>query len=239
MSTLPAMRAPWQLHPAGVDVDVDVDVVVVVVDVEGNGQPRPEIVEIAVLPLTSGRDLTPADLQTWLVRPARPISGLVTRKVQGISNADVATAPRWDEVAGAVATALEDRVVVAHNASVERRVLTEHLPAWRPVLLLDTMRLAKTIWPDLPGGYGLDNLIRHAELTPPDLPTEGVSTEGVGPGGMRRHRAGYDAWMTAALLVTLILDGGLDWDQLLTAARLPDPPGHSRPTAADRQDGLW
>lgn len=223
MSTLATVRLPWQSDSAGHDV--------VVVDVEGNGQQPPEIVEIALLALTSGRDLTPADLLTWLVRPTRPITSLVTRKVHGISNADVATAPRWDEVAGAVATALERRVVVAHNASVERRVLAEHVPSWRPPLLLDTMRLAKAVWPGLPGGYGLDNLIRHAALTPPDLPTEVA-----GPDRMRRHRAGYDTWMTAALLVTLVRAGELDWGQLLTAARLPDPSGCE---TADTQDGLW
>jgi DNA polymerase III epsilon subunit-like protein len=222
----PTLRFPCHLDPAGHDV--------VVVDVEGNGQQPPEIVEIALLPLTAGRDATAADLQTWLVRPARPIMGLVTRKVHGISNADVATAPRWDEVAGAIATVLEDAVVVAHNASVERRVLAEHLPAWRPPLLLDTMRLARAEWPDLPGGYSLDNLIRHAALTPPTLTGVGTERE-----GMRRHRAGYDAWMTAAVLVTLVRDGELDWDQLVAAARLPDPHGPATRPTADAQDGLW
>lgn len=226
MNAPPTLRFPWRLDPAGHDV--------VVVDVEGNGQQPPEIVEIALLPLTSGREATPANLQTWLVRPARPITPLVTRKVHGISNADVATAPRWDEVASAIATALEHRVVVAHNASVERRILTEHLPTWRPPLLLDTMRLAKSVWPDLPGGYGLDNLIRHAALTPPNLPSDITGRD-----GMRRHQAGYDAWMTAVLLVTLVRDGELDWDQLLTVARLPDPPGPTTRPATDAQDGLW
>jgi exodeoxyribonuclease X len=222
----PALRLPWRVDPAGHDV--------VVVDVEGNGQQPPEIVEVALLPLTSGREATPADLQTWLVRPARPITPLVTRKVHGISNTDVATAPRWDEVAGAIATVLEGAVVVAHNAWVERRVLSEHLPTWRPPFLLDTMRLAKSVWPDLSGGYGLDNLIRHAALTPSNLPSEGTE-----PDGMRRHRAGYDAWMTAVLLVTLVRDGELDWDQLLTAARLPNPHEPTTRPAADAQDGLW
>lgn len=226
MNAPPALRLPWQLDPAGHGI--------VVVDVEGNGQQPPEIVEIALLPLSGGREATPADLQTWLVRPARPITPLVTRKVHGISNADVATAPHWDEVAGAIATALEGRVVVAHNAAVERRVLADHLPTWRPLLLLDTMRLAKTVWPDLPGGYGLDNLIRHATLTPPNLPSKGSEPE-----GLRRHRAGYDAWMTAVLLVTLVHDGELGWDQLVTAARSPDAHGPATRPAADAQEGLW
>lgn len=58
-----------------------------VVDVEGNGQQPPEIIEIAALPIDDGQ-LGPAT--TWLVKPRKPISPIVTRKVHGIRNADVA-----------------------------------------------------------------------------------------------------------------------------------------------------
>ena len=240
MTVLPAATIPWPPNPNGHDI--------VVVDVEGNGQQPPEIVEIAVLPITSGNPITSADLRTWLVRPIRPISGLVTRKVHGITNAEVADAPRWDEIASEVAALLDGRILVAHNASVERRVLGSHLPQWQPPLVLDTMRLAKTVWPNLPGGYGLDNLIHHAALTPPEVPTD-TSTSGSTAGG--RHRAGFDTWMTAALLHTLLAQDGLDWDQLLNTARLPSParpvgtaPGNNTGannavSNTDTQEGLW
>ncbi|OZM76591.1 3'-5' exonuclease [Pseudonocardia sp. MH-G8] len=238
MSEVPGLAFPWRADITGRDV--------VVVDVEGNGQQPPEIVEIAILSLGSNRDVSTSDLRTWLVRPTRPITGLVTGRVHGITNADVAIAPRWTDIATEVAAVLGDRVVIAHNATVERRVLADHLPSWRPPLMLDTLRLAKTVWPALPGGYGLDNLIRHAALTPPNITGAlgAASTQG------RRHRAGYDTWMTAALLITLVRGGGLTWDQLLTAACLPDPappqpPGTSGSAGAAGQsgngetEGLW
>ncbi len=219
----------------------------VVVDVEGNGGQPPEIIEMAVLELRADRVATVADVRTWLVRPVVPISTLVTRKVHGIANTDVADAPPWAEVAGEIAKALSGRVLVAHNASVERRVLGAHLPGWEPPLVIDTLRLAKAVWPDLQGGYGLDRLITYADLAaPPDArPDASVG---------RRHRAGYDTWMTAALFVALLhdlADAGLssvvgesavlDWTGL---SALTPPPHPARAPAAGSADlepkgGLW
>lgn len=199
----------------------------VVVDVEGNGRQPPEIVEIALLPLDPDKPATIEDLRTWLVRPTRPITPLVTSKVHGITDSDVADSPSWSDVAGQIGEVLDGVVVVAHNASVERRVLGEHLPDWQPPVVLDTLRLAKAVWPALPGGYGLDNLISSADLSPP------VQSGRI---GLRRHRAGYDAWMTAALLLALIESGGLSWDQLTAAGSLPGP--HPADTAST-EGGLW
>jgi DNA polymerase-3 subunit epsilon/exodeoxyribonuclease X len=233
MPQLPMLMFPWHPEAPGRDV--------VVVDVEGNGQQPPEIIEIALLPVTSGAITTPAHLRTWLIRPERPINPVVIRKVHGIGDHDVADAPRWGQVADEIAAELEGRVLVAHNATVERRVLGAHLPAWRPLLVLDTQRLAKAVWPGLAGGYGLDNLITHAVLTPPDttgLP-DAVTT------GMARHRAPYDTWMTAALFAHLVTHAGLSAKQLLHAGQLPSPPPPRRPPGADpdntaaTEDGLW
>jgi DNA polymerase III epsilon subunit-like protein len=177
-----------------------------VVDVEGNGGQPPEIVEIAVL--TLDEPVRREHMCTWLVRPLQPITPLVTHKVHGIGNADVADCPMWTQVADDVADLLTDRTLIAHNASVEYRVLGTHLPAWQPPMVLDTLRLAKHVWPGLPGGYGLDRLIIHADL--------GADEHGTG----RRHRAGYDTWMTTGLLFALVEQSGLDWPGLLRVAAL-------------------
>jgi DNA polymerase III epsilon subunit-like protein len=192
-----------------------------VVDVEGNGRQPPEIVEIAVLPVDDA-DVRGVDVRTWLVRPEKPISALVTRKVHGINNEDVANCPLWTAVAGEVQDLLTDRALVAHGAHVEHRVLTEHLPTWQPSLVIDTVRLAKHVWPGLHGGYSLDHLIEHAELD-----TSGINDQ-------RRHRAGYDAWCAWRLLVALLEQSTLDWAGLITTAALPRfvPPD-------EPEGGLW
>ncbi|GAA2975573.1 3'-5' exonuclease [Actinokineospora diospyrosa] len=175
-----------------------------VVDVEGNGGQPPEIVEIGVLALD--QPLHPSRVATWLVRPRMPISSVVTRKVHGISNADVADSPTWQEVADEITGVLADRVIVAHNAAVEQRVLAAHLPGWTPPLVLDTLRLARHVWPGL-DGYGLDRLIVHTGIDPEELSGQ-------------RHRAGFDAWMTARLLATLA-EHCDDWSVLVRVAALP------------------
>lgn len=178
-----------------------------VVDVEGNGQNPPEIIEIAVL-LIDG-PTTPDALRSWLIRPQQPVAPIVTRKVHGITNADLADCPLWREVSAEIEEALCGRVLVAHNATVERKVLAVHLPDWNPPLILDTLRLAKTVWQGL-DSYALDKLIDRGQLD-----TNPVAGQGY-------HRAGYDTWAAWQLLCALITDGDLDWSELVTAAGLPE-----------------
>lgn len=190
-----------------------------VVDVEGNGQQPPDIVEIAVLPIDAPTPVHPDAVRMWLVRPAKPITTMVTVNVHGIDNDIVADCPPWSEVAAEVRQVLDGRVLVAHHAHVERRVLTAHLPGWRPAMVLDTLRLAKHVWPGLPS-YSLDTLIAagHIDTTP-------VADQG-------RHRARYDTWCTGQLLSTLLHQSTLTWTGLADVAALA---GHS-PSSGD---GLW
>ncbi|WP_053716191.1 3'-5' exonuclease, partial [Saccharothrix sp. NRRL B-16348] len=160
----------------------------VVVDVEGNGGRPPQIVEIAVLPVDG--PVTARDLRSWLVRPATPITPFA-RRIHGIRNDDVQHEPRWHGVSHEIQPVLTGRTLIAHNAGTEYRVLSAHLPGWQPPLVLDTLTLAKHVWPDLPG-YGLDALVAHA-----DLDTTGTD-------GQRPHRAGYDTWCAWLLFRTLL-----------------------------------
>ncbi|WP_051194051.1 3'-5' exonuclease [Nocardia jiangxiensis] len=190
-----------------------------VVDVEGNGQNPPEIIEIAVL-LIDG-PTTPDALRAWLIQPQQPVTSIVTRKVHGITNGDLADCPPWHDVAEEIEEALCGRALVAHNATVERKVLAAHLPDWNPPLILDTLRLAKTVWAGL-DSYALDKLIERGNLD-----TDSVAGQGY-------HRAGYDTWAAWQLLCALITDGDLEWPELVTAAGLPEflP-------APEPEGGLW
>ncbi|MBM7786839.1 3'-5' exonuclease [Tenggerimyces flavus] len=161
-----------------------------VVDVEGNGQSPPDLVEIAVVPVSASLEI--GDFRSWLVRPPRPITAVVTSKVHGITNDDVASEPSWASVADEVAAALAGRVLVAHNASVERSVLARHLPSYAPSEVIDTLALARRTWPEL-AGHGLDALIRARGIR--------MSTR-----YGQRHRAGYDAHATALIFRQLRTD---------------------------------
>lgn len=193
----------------------------VVVDIEGNGQQPPEIIEFAGLPVDDERRGTEEGMRSWLIRPRTHIHPMVTRKVHGISDADVADCPAWVDVSGEIAALLDGRVLIAHNASVELRVISTHLPDWRPPMVIDTLKLAKHVWLDLPG-YGLDKLVAHTGIDPVRFGESGY------------HRAAYDAWCAWQLLLRLVDDGELDWSGLVEAAALP---GFTQ--VKEPEGGLW
>ncbi|WP_194813905.1 PolC-type DNA polymerase III [Nocardia sp. XZ_19_385] len=181
---------------------------IAVVDVEGNGYHPPEIIEIAIIPVT-GATVGPEAILACRIRPQHPIVPFETRHVHGISNKDVFSCPAWKVVAPAVGRALDGRTLVAHNATAEYKTLARHLPEWKPPMVLDTLRLAKVVWPDLPS-YALDALLDHASLNSL-LPAE-----------HRHHYAGCNAWSEWLLLCHLVCASGLDWDGVIAAAALPE-----------------
>ena len=158
-----------------------------IVDVEGNGAHPPDLVELAVVPLLDGVIGIPL---SWLVRPSTSITWQA-RKVHGITNDEVADLPGFDSIRDTVSSYVADEVViVGHNVHVDLDVLGRKLPSWQPYAVLDTLRLARALLPDLPSRK-LGALVEHFGLTV-DLPT-----------GLQPHRATYDALVTARLLVAL------------------------------------
>jgi hypothetical protein len=88
-----------------------------VADVEGNGQQPPDLVELAVLPITDGVIGEPV---SWLVKPPRPITYFAT-SIHGISGNDVASAPAFADIEHEVRRALADRALVRPAVRTERR----------------------------------------------------------------------------------------------------------------------
>lgn len=87
--------------------------------------------------------------------------------------------------------------------------------------MLDTLRLAKATYPGLPK-YSLDTLIEHVQ---PDLSNAPA----------RRHRATYDAFATAQILIAMATHYDT-WDQLAAAAVPPGLPGSPEP---EEEATLW
>jgi DNA polymerase-3 subunit epsilon/exodeoxyribonuclease X len=191
-----------------------------VVDVEGNGTNPPDLVEIAALPVRAGvLDTTTAG--AWLIRPERPVTARACG-IHGLTNAYLADKPAWTELADQVREFLGESWICAHNAHVDYRELHRHLPTWEPAGVIDTLRLARATYTDLPS-YSLDALLKHAQ---PDL----SQAPRVG-----RHRATYDAYATAQLL--LAMAGHYEtWDQLVAAAVPPGLPGAPEP---EEEPTLW
>jgi DNA polymerase III epsilon subunit-like protein len=159
-----------------------------VVDVEGNGQQPPDLVELAVVPITGGVVGEPA---AWLVRPERPITGFA-RRIHGIASDMVEGAPVLADVEKEIRAALEDVAIVAHNAHVDLSVLRRSLPDWQPRDVFDTLRLARRLRPERLS-YRLGSLVEAFNLA-----------DGLDP-QLRPHRAAYDALVTARLFALLAM----------------------------------
>ncbi len=190
-----------------------------VIDVEGNGASPPDLVEVAALPMLDGAVDT-STAEAWLIRPPVPVTPFAAR-VHGLTNDRLADCPPWEQVAAQVLTMLDSAWICAHNAHVDYRALTHHLPGWQPAGVLDTLRLAKATYPGLPS-YTLDALIEHARLDLSRAPAQ-------------RHRATFDAHATAQLLISMA-DRYPTWQTLIAAAVPPGLPGAPEP---DRRQTLW
>lgn len=136
---------------------------VLVVDVEGNGTNPPDLVEIAALPVRDGQPDT-STAKAWLIRPERPVTARAV-SIHGLTNELLADQPAWAELADSVHNFLGWDWICAHNAHVDYRELSRHLPKWEPAGVIDTLRLAKATYKGLPS-YTLDALLKHVE---PDL----------------------------------------------------------------------
>jgi DNA polymerase III epsilon subunit family exonuclease len=149
-----------------------------------------EIVSLALL------RLDPDGLETArlasLVRPSRPIPAEATA-IHGISDEDVASAPRFGEIAREPLRLLEDAVFVAHNVRFDLPML-QHAFAragieYRPAAVactLDAFRLLDPLAPD----HRLPSVCERCGIVLPD-----------------HHDAASDVLATAALLRVLLDEG--------------------------------
>lgn len=176
----------------------------VVLDVEGNGAPQQEIIEIALVTLQQGEIVS---TNHWMVRPKHPVTGQATR-LHGITNTDLIGKPEISAIAEQLLAQLDSRTVVGHHVGVDLSLLRRQLPEWATPTSIDTLRLAKHVFPGL-ASYSLDALEKFA------LRSERTV----------RHRAREDALLTAHLFLHMAakLDVTIPLD-LLTLARLASAP---------------
>jgi len=120
-----------------------------VVDLETTGfaeDPASELLEVGIVLLEPGEERV--GLARTLVRPQAPLPRAIQR-LTGLCDADVSAAPPVRRVAQAVAPLLEGRVLIAHNASFERRFLTRFVaPSFAEATYLDSVDLLALTHPD-------------------------------------------------------------------------------------------
>ena len=164
---------------------------------QGNG-----ITEICCLRVEGGLE---TGRFTTLVNPGRPIPPFI-QTMTGITDAMVRDAPTFGEIAPSLLEFLGESVLVAHNAPFDLSFLNYGLYCLGRRNLhnqvVDTLRLARRLLPDLPRG-SLDAVTLHLGISVAD-----------------RHRASGDAEATAAVLLRLLAvcgDRGVESDAQLMA----------------------
>ena len=123
-----------------------------------------------------------------LVNPCMPIQKYV-QGLTGITDAMVATAPKFEHLADNIFNLLKDRIFVAHNVNFDYSFVKLQLAQAGYDLVtpkLCTIRLTKKIFPGLPK-YGLGTVCRELNIHVND-----------------RHRASGDALATAELFSLLV-----------------------------------
>jgi DNA polymerase-3 subunit epsilon len=137
----------------------------VLLDLEttGGNPVNDRITEIAAVRFEHG-----VEVARWsaLVNPGTAISGFIER-LTGISNAMVASAPRFSDVAGDLLALLTDAVLVAHNVRFDHGFLLNEYARTGVTLrvkTLCTVRLSRLLYPQFKG-HGLDAIMQRHGLS--------------------------------------------------------------------------
>ncbi|MCZ4058258.1 exodeoxyribonuclease X [Pantoea sp. LMR881] len=155
------------------------------------------VVEVASVDVIDGQIVNP---MSDLILPDRPISRQAMA-VHRITEAMVRGKPTIEQ---AIERYHGSAFYVAHNASFDRRMLPEMHGEW-----ICTMTLARQLWPGIK--YG-NQALRHSlklDVTPPE--------------DLHAHRALYDCYVTAALLLRIMETSGWDAAQMMQRCQPATP----------------
>lgn len=103
-------------------------------------------------------------------------------------------APEWNQLLPEINQLLKNRILVAHNVSTERNLLTDKAPLHRFGPWIDTLKLTRSAYPGL-SSYKLEDLSKLLGLT--------AQADEICP-GRNAHDALYDAICCGLLLTHLI-----------------------------------
>ncbi|NIY46881.1 exodeoxyribonuclease X [Cedecea colo] len=153
------------------------------------------VVEVASVDIEGGRIVNP---MSDLVRPDRPISHQAMA-IHKITEDMVVDKPWIEEV---IPRYHGSPYYVAHNASFDSRMLPDMPGEW-----ICTVKLARRLWPGIK--YSNMGLYKSLKL---DVET---------PAGLHHHRALFDCYITAALLIRIMDESGWTPDQMVTITGRP------------------
>jgi DNA polymerase III epsilon subunit-like protein len=189
--------------------------IIYAVDVESNGRTPPEIIELSVVAIQSGKiELPPI---TWTIKPTQSIRRFASN-IHGIEDVDLQDSPALCSVQDEIITILRNYPILAHNARIDYNLLTASLPHWEPKSVHDTLRLARIIVPSAPS-HSLSSLVAYFNIS------ETLQRHSL----LRPHRADFDAGAAAFLFLALLDEArkkGVTTERAMRMCEI-DPQNHS------------
>lgn len=175
----------------------------VVIDVETANADLSSICQVGIASFCDG---ALADSWVSLVNPQDYFSA-TNVSIHGIDNFQVKDAPTWVEVFPAIASRLQEEIVVSHThfdrVAVERACSRSNLEACS-CMWLDSARVVRIAWPEFSrSGYGLSNMAAHFGIT------------------YQAHDALEDARCAGMLLLRVVAETGLSPEQWLVRVGQP------------------
>ncbi len=166
----------------------------IVLDLEGTGAQHKDlegIVEIAAIEIAQ-QQIT-SNYFYRLINPQIKIPPIVSR-IHGLKNSDLEGKPYIEDVKNDLLSFINNQILIGHNVIIDYRLLKLRLPNYSPKLLLDTKKISKHFWREMPK-HGLDQLIERFDIANQlnDLPIQ-----------RGRHSAYYDAYATGLLFLKMI-----------------------------------
>lgn len=138
------------------------DFVVFDVETTGFSPEKEKIIEIGMFRI---RDGNVVDTLHSLIYPEKPIPTRITN-LTGISDADVETAPKFQDIAQKIADFIQDDMLVAHNGSFDAGFLEKEFSNCgikKNLLYFDTLQLARKAYPKLEN-HKLETLVAFLNL---------------------------------------------------------------------------
>lgn len=115
----------------------------VVVDYEGTGlqyKDQEEIVEIAAIKIKNGN--LDNSYFHYILDPGVEIPTFISN-IHGLTNDDVKGLPHFKDINNEFFSYIGNDILIAHNALVEKKMLTRQYLDYAPLFVLDTLRLSR------------------------------------------------------------------------------------------------
>jgi DNA polymerase-3 subunit epsilon len=180
--------------------------VITAIDFEGTGAVKgwpDEPWQVGLVALHDGRIAPETQFESLLRIGERPFNRYAPGR-HAEQRDRMREAPALQELWPTLAPRLENGILTAHNTATERRYLSTAFPLHPPTIALDTLKIARLVYPGL-REYALDALLARLQLTDrvrllvPDREPHDALYDAIGCAALLEHIFTLSGWRDVTL----------------------------------------